>query len=62
MEGVEKCLSFGRLNLMAREGLSVELSIDRVVQDRVEQEVTKMIMEEFSPVSVSIIVSEPVNW
>jgi len=36
----------------------VELSIDRVVQERVEQEVTR-IMEEFSPVSVSIIVSEP---
>jgi len=38
--------------------VSVELSIDRVVQERVEQEVTR-IMEEFSPVSVSIIVSEP---
>jgi len=49
---------FRSVEFDAREGLSVELSIDRVVQERVEQEVTR-IMEEFSPVSVSIIVSEP---
>ena len=51
---------FRSVEFMAREGLSVELSIDRVIQDRVEEEI-KMIMKEYSPVSVSIIVSEPVT-
>jgi cell division protein FtsI/penicillin-binding protein 2 len=51
---------FRSVEFMAREGLNVELSIDRVIQDRVEEEI-KMIMEEYSPVSVSIIVSEPVT-
>ena len=51
---------FRSVEFMAREGLNVELSIDRVIQDRVEDEI-KMIMEAYSPVSVSIIVSEPVT-
>ena len=49
---------FRSVEFKAREGLSVELSIDRVIQDRVEYEI-QTIMEEYSPVSVSIIVSEP---
>ena len=35
---------FRSVEFKAREGLSVELSIDRVIQDRVEDEI-KMIME-----------------
>jgi len=41
-----------------RDGLNVELSIDRMIQDMVESEL-KAIVEEYEPVSASIIVSDP---
>ncbi len=40
------------------DGLNVELTIDRMIQDMVEGEL-KGIVEEFDPISASIIVSEP---
>ncbi len=40
------------------DGLNIELSVDRMIQDVVEKELTN-IVEEFDPVSASIIVSEP---
>lgn len=42
----------------ARDGLNVELSIDRMIQDMVESEL-KTIVEEYEPISASIIVSDP---
>ena len=42
----------------ARDGLSVELSIDRMIQDMVESEL-QSIVEEYNPISASIIVSDP---
>jgi cell division protein FtsI/penicillin-binding protein 2 len=41
-----------------RDGLNVELSIDRMIQDMVESEL-KAIVDEFEPISASIIVSDP---
>ena len=40
------------------DGLNVELTIDRMIQDMVEGEL-KGIVEEFDPISASIIVSDP---
>lgn len=42
------------------DGMNVELCIDRVIQDIVEDELGK-IVEEFSPVSASIIVGNPIS-
>jgi len=42
----------------ARDGLNVELSIDRMIQDMVESEL-QSIVEEYNPISASIIVSDP---
>ena len=44
--------------VQARDGLNVELSIDRMIQDMVETEL-KAIVEEYEPISASIIVSDP---
>ena len=44
--------------VQARDGLNVELSIDRMIQDIVETEL-KAIVEEYEPISASIIVSDP---
>ncbi len=41
-----------------RDGLNVELTIDRMIQDMVESEL-EGIVEEFTPISASIIVSDP---
>ena len=43
---------------MAKDGLNVQLSIDRVIQDSVEEEISNL-FEKYSPLSVSIIVSQP---
>ena len=42
----------------ARDGLNVELSVDRMIQDMVESEL-KAIVDEYEPISASIIVSDP---
>jgi cell division protein FtsI (penicillin-binding protein 3)/stage V sporulation protein D (sporulation-specific penicillin-binding protein) len=46
------------LEVKANDGLNVELSIDRRIQDIVEEELASMV-EEFDPLSASIIVSDP---
>ena len=51
---------FRELVVKAEDGLNVELTIDRVMQDVVEDEVEKII-DEFSPLSASVIVSHPVT-
>lgn len=40
------------------DGLNIEMSLDRMIQDMVERELAS-IVEEYEPVSASIIVSEP---
>jgi cell division protein FtsI/penicillin-binding protein 2 len=42
----------------SRDGLNVELSVDRMIQDMVESEL-KAIVDEYEPISASIIVSDP---
>jgi len=42
----------------ARNGLNVELSLDRMIQDMVESEL-QSIVEEYQPISATIIVSDP---
>jgi len=49
---------FRTMEFSSQNGLNIELSIDRVIQDFVEQEI-QLIVEEYSPVSASIIVSDP---
>ena len=44
--------------LLQRDGLNLELSVDRIIQDMVEHELAG-IVEEFNPLSASIIVSDP---
>lgn len=46
------------LEVEARNGLNVELTLDRMVQEIVEDEL-KRIVEEYEPLSASIIVSSP---
>jgi cell division protein FtsI/penicillin-binding protein 2 len=49
---------FRSVEFLAQNGLNVELSIDRVIQDAIEDEIA-FLMNEYSPRSVSIIVSNP---
>ena len=49
---------FRSVEFLAKNGLNVELSIDRVIQDAVEDEIS-FLTDEYSPQSVSIIVSNP---
>lgn len=51
---------FRSVEFLAKDGLNVELSIDRVIQDSVEEEISQL-FEMYSPQSVSIIVSNPAN-
>ncbi|MAK46065.1 MAG: peptidoglycan glycosyltransferase [Opitutae bacterium] len=44
--------------MRSKDGLNVELSIDRRVQDLVEKEISSLV-DDYSPESVSIIVSDP---
>ena len=44
--------------VLARDGLNVELSMDRIIQDIVEEEL-KTIASNFDPLSASIIVTDP---
>ena len=46
------------LEVDSRDGLNVELTLDRRIQDIVESEIKKLV-EEFDPMSVSVIVSDP---
>ena len=46
------------MEIKANDGLNVELSIDRRIQDIVEQELSSLVGE-FDPLSASIIVSDP---
>ena len=49
---------FRSVEFLAKDGLNVQLSIDRVIQDSVEEEISNL-FEKYSPLSVSIIVSQP---
>ena len=49
---------FRSVEFLAKDGLNVELCIDRVIQDTVEQEIDYL-FKEYTPQSVSIIVSNP---
>ena len=49
---------FRSVEFLAQDGLNIELSIDRVIQEAVEQEINHL-FKEYSPESVSIIVSNP---
>jgi len=49
---------FRSVEFLAQNGLNVELSIDRVIQDAVEDEIA-FLSDQYSPESVSIIVSNP---
>lgn len=51
---------FRSVEVLAMNGLNVELSIDRVIQDSVEQEIADL-TQKYSPKSVSIIVSNPIS-
>jgi len=44
--------------VLARDGLNVELSLDRIIQDIVEEELDT-IASDFEPLSASVIVSDP---
>jgi cell division protein FtsI/penicillin-binding protein 2 len=44
--------------VIARDGLNVELSLDRIIQDIVEEELNT-IASDFEPLSASVIVSDP---
>ena len=46
------------LEVKASDGLNVELSLDRRIQDIVEEEIASVVSE-FDPLSASIIVSDP---
>ena len=46
------------LEVKANDGLNVELSIDRRIQDIVEEELSTLVRE-FNPLSASVIVSDP---
>ena len=49
---------FRSVEFFSQDGLNLELSIDRVIQDAVEQEIEHLI-KKYSPESVSIVVSNP---
>lgn len=49
---------FRSVEFLARNGLNLELTLDRVIQDTVEDELNELI-ETFDPQSASIIVSNP---
>jgi cell division protein FtsI/penicillin-binding protein 2 len=51
-------LQYRSREVPSKNGLNVELSIDRMIQDMVERELAS-IVEEYNPLSASIIVSEP---
>ncbi len=51
---------FRSVEFLAQDGLNLELSIDRVIQEAAEQEINYL-FEEYSPESVSIIVSNPIT-
>jgi len=51
---------FRSVEFLARNGLNLELTLDRVIQDTVEQELNGLI-ETFAPQSASIIVSNPLT-
>ena len=53
-------LQFRTREIPPVDGLNVELSIDRMIQDIIERQLVKVV-EEFSPLSASIIVSEPTS-
>ena len=44
----------------SKDGLNVEISIDRRIQDLVEKEIGRVV-EEFDPNSVSIIAGDPIS-
>jgi cell division protein FtsI/penicillin-binding protein 2 len=51
-------LQYRTREVPSEDGLNVELSIDRMIQDMVERELASVV-EEYHPISASIIVSEP---
>ncbi len=51
---------FRSVEFLAKDGLNVELSIDRVIQDTVEDEISDL-TEKYNPNSISIIVSNPIT-
>lgn len=51
---------FRSVEFSSNDGLNVELSIDRVIQDAVEQEISHLV-DEYAPLGVSVIVSNPVT-
>ena len=53
-------LQFRTREIPPVDGLNIELSIDRMIQDIVERQLVQVV-EEFSPLSASIIVSEPTS-
>jgi len=54
----QEMAQFRRRHVVARDGFSVQLSIDSYVQSAIEEEVAK-IVKDMNPDSVSIIVSDP---
>ena len=53
-------LQFRTREIPPVDGLNIELSIDRMIQDIVERQLVQVV-KEFSPLSASIIVSEPTS-
>ena len=51
---------FRSVEFIARNGLNVELTLDRVIQDTVEDELANLI-ETYEPLSASILVSNPIT-
>ena len=51
-------LQYRSREVASEDGLNVELSIDRMIQDMVERELASVV-DEYDPISASIIVSEP---
>jgi cell division protein FtsI/penicillin-binding protein 2 len=51
---------FRSVEFSSNDGLNVELTIDRVIQDAVEQEISHLV-DEYAPLGVSVIVSNPVT-
>ncbi len=49
---------FRSMEFASKDGLNVELTIDRIIQDSIESEL-RVIMDEYNPLSASVIVSEP---
>ncbi len=51
---------FRSVEFVARNGLNVELTLDRVIQDAVEDELANL-LETYEPLSASILVSNPIT-